>query len=196
MTSRPIRIIALFLGFAVPLQLVIPAGAQETVTVSSPQAANSAPAADDPAATAQPVNDQAANDQNAQIDAPSATLKRQQDGQQISTDKASPAELAQTIEVSPIQQEPRAVPKKDEGAKDQNPSQNPAQQPEGAAAAQVQPTTGTAGSKPAGAALAPPKQRRIRSLLIRLGAVAGAGIALGTVYALSTASPSKPPGSH
>jgi hypothetical protein len=195
MTSRPIRMMALFLGIAVPLQLVIPAGAQETGTAPSSQAADPRPAAADQAATDQPVSDQAANDQSAQIDAPSATLQRQQESQQISADKASPSELAQTIEVSPIQQTSPPVQKKDEGAKE-NPPQNPAQQPEGAAAAQVQPTTGTAGSKPAGAALAPPKQRRIRSLLIRLGAVAGAGIALGTVYALSTASPSKPPGSH
>jgi hypothetical protein len=69
------------------------------------------------------------------------------------------------------------------------------QQPQGTAAGQVQPTTGTAASQPAGAAIAPAKQRRSRSILIRLGILAGAGIAVGTVVALSSASPSKPPGS-
>ena len=47
-----------------------------------------------------------------------------------------------------------------------------------------------------GAAIAPAKQRRVRSLLIKLGALAGAGAAVGTVYALSHGSPSRPPGAH
>ncbi len=72
----------------------------------------------------------------------------------------------------------------------------PPQQPKGAAAAEVQRSTGTAASTPSGAAIAPAKQRRSRSLLIRLGALAGAGIAIGTVVALSSGSPSKPPGAN
>jgi len=68
------------------------------------------------------------------------------------------------------------------------------QQPVGAAAAQIGRTTGGAASKPAGAALAPAKQRRTRALVLKLGLLAGAGIALGTVAALSHASPSRPPG--
>lgn len=68
------------------------------------------------------------------------------------------------------------------------------QQPVGAAAAQLGRTTGGAASKPAGAALAPTQQRHSRSLLLKLGLLAGAGIAVGSVAALSKASPSKPPG--
>jgi hypothetical protein len=83
-----------------------------------------------------------------------------------------------------------------EAAKTQNPDRDALQQPQGAAAARLQPTTGTAASQPAGAALAPARQKRSRSLLIRLGVLAGASIAVGTVVALSSASPSKPPGSH
>jgi hypothetical protein len=36
----------------------------------------------------------------------------------------------------------------------------------------------------------------VRSLLLKLGLIAGAGVALGTVAALSIASPSRVPGSH
>ena len=168
MTSHPVRCMALFLGIVVPLQLAIPLNAQESV--------------------ASPAANQADHQIDAgQIDAPSATLAKEQAPSQ----KVAPVEMAQAQETPPAEQPVQ----KDDSAKPQS-DQGTAQQPEGAAAAQIQPTTGTAGSKPAGAALAPPKQRRVRSLLIRLGAVAGAGIALGTVYALSTASPSKPPGTH
>jgi hypothetical protein len=75
-------------------------------------------------------------------------------------------------------------------------SQTPPQQPKGAAAAEVQRSTGTAASTPSGAAIAPAKQKRSRSLLIRMGMLAGAGIAIGTVVALSSGSPSKPPGAN
>ena len=68
--------------------------------------------------------------------------------------------------------------------------------PLGAAAAEAATTSGVAASAPAGAAIAPAKQRRVRSFLIKMGAVVGAGIAIGTVMALSSASPSRPPGSQ
>lgn len=70
------------------------------------------------------------------------------------------------------------------------------QEPLGTAAAESAPTTGVAASRPAGAALAPAKQRRVRSILIRVGVVVGIGAAVGTVVALSEASPSRPPGTH
>lgn len=77
--------------------------------------------------------------------------------------------------------------------------QNPAttqQEPEGTAAARSARTIGGPASKPAGSAIAPAKQRQVRSLLIKIGAIAGAGAALGTVYALTRGTPSKPPGAH
>jgi len=73
------------------------------------------------------------------------------------------------------------------------PKQQP-QQPVGAATAEKVPTAGQAAAKPAGAAIAPAQQHQTRSLLIKLGAVAAAGVAIGTVFALSKGSPSKPPG--
>lgn len=71
------------------------------------------------------------------------------------------------------------------------PPQKP--EPNGTAVAPQIETSGGAASKPAGVAIAPPKQRRVRSLLIKLGVLAGAGIAIGTVAALSAASPSHVP---
>jgi len=82
------------------------------------------------------------------------------------------------------------------GPAGQQPATNqvPAQKPAGTAAAEAPKTTGVAASKPAGAAFAPAKQRRVRILLIEVGAIVAAGAAVGAVAALSHASPSKPPG--
>jgi energy-converting hydrogenase Eha subunit A len=79
------------------------------------------------------------------------------------------------------------------------PPQTPAPQvqapsePTGTAAAEAEQPGGSAASKPAGAAIAPAKQRQVRSLLIKVGFIAGAAVALGTVYALSAASPGRVP---
>jgi hypothetical protein len=76
-----------------------------------------------------------------------------------------------------------------------SPQQNPAS-PLGTAAAEEIGPSGVAASRPVGSALAPMRQRRVRLLLIKVGAVAAAGAAIGTTVALSHASPSRPPGSH
>jgi len=70
----------------------------------------------------------------------------------------------------------------------------PTVQPSGTAAAQAGRVSGNAASRPAGAAIAPAKQRQVRSILIKMGVIAGAGVALGTVTALTKASGPKPPG--
>lgn len=77
----------------------------------------------------------------------------------------------------------------------QQPQQQQTQEPNGTAVAPQIQTSGGAASKPAGVAIAPPKQRRVRSLLIKLGVLAGAGVAIGTVVGLSAASPSHVPNS-
>jgi FtsZ-interacting cell division protein ZipA len=69
----------------------------------------------------------------------------------------------------------------------------PAPQPSGTAVAPEVQASGITASRPAGVAIAPPKQRQIRTWLIRFGFIAGAGVALGTVAALSAASPSRVP---
>jgi hypothetical protein len=75
-------------------------------------------------------------------------------------------------------------------------AQQTTQTPTGTAAARSAAVKGGAASKPAGAAIAPAKQNRRRSLIIKLGLLAGAGVAIGSVVALSKGSPSTPPGTH
>jgi hypothetical protein len=70
--------------------------------------------------------------------------------------------------------------------------QNGGVQPVGTAAAPSVTRTGVTAAKPAGAAIAPAKQRRVRIILISLGVVAAACAAVGTVAGLSHTSPSQP----
>jgi hypothetical protein len=74
--------------------------------------------------------------------------------------------------------------------------QSTPQKPVGTAAAEAPNATGVAASQPAGVAIAPAKQHRVRTLVLRTGAIIGAGIAVGSVVALTAATPSKPPGAH
>lgn len=109
---------------------------------------------------------------------------------------------------APPAQDPQASPQSNDQLPDRSsqassrPSAQSRQQqqtphePVGTAAAESVQTTGVAASRPAGAAVAPAKQRRARSILIKVGALVGAGVAVGTTMALSQGSPSKPPGSH
>lgn len=73
-------------------------------------------------------------------------------------------------------------------------AQNPSSVPSGAAGAKAAPAKGAPASRPVGSAIAPAKQRERRSLLIKVGLVAGACVAVGTAVALSKGSPSRPPG--
>jgi len=70
------------------------------------------------------------------------------------------------------------------------------QRPVGTAAAEAPKVSGITAAQPAGVAIAPAKQRRVRTIVLKVGAIVGAGAALGTVIALSEATPSKPPGAH
>ena len=64
--------------------------------------------------------------------------------------------------------------------------------PVGTAAAPVAKPSGVAASRPAGAVIAPAKQRRRKAILIRVGIIVGAGVAVGTVAALSRSSSGRP----
>lgn len=70
------------------------------------------------------------------------------------------------------------------------------QRPVGTAAAEAPKVSGVTAAQPAGAAIAPAKQRRVRTVVLKVGAILGAGAAIGVVVALSAATPSKPPGAH
>jgi hypothetical protein len=89
----------------------------------------------------------------------------------------------------PTQSEPQQQPAA-QGQQSQQPSAP--QQPVGTAAAPYEKPTGVPGSRPAGAAIAPAKQRRVRAIVISLAVVlAGAG-AIGAVAGMSKASHSQP----
>lgn len=132
-------------------------------------------------------------DQNGQVlvakslpDAPSAIMQQEQQQQQQTSPAQQPADQQQAQQPADQQsqngQQPANAKKKDQG-------------PLGAAAAEKGVTAGGAASRPAGAALAPANQSQKRSLLIKLGLVAAGAAAVGTVYALSRATGSTPPGS-
>jgi hypothetical protein len=74
----------------------------------------------------------------------------------------------------------------------QGQQQGGAPAPLGTAVAPYEKGIGVAASRPAGAVIAPAKQRRTRSFVIKLGVLIGACAAVGTVVALSNASPSQP----
>jgi hypothetical protein len=64
--------------------------------------------------------------------------------------------------------------------------------PVGTAAAPYEKPTGIPASRPAGAVVAPGKQKRSRSFLIRVGLIVGACVAVGAVIGMSAGSPSRP----
>ena len=78
----------------------------------------------------------------------------------------------------------------------EQPKEEKLQRPIGTAAAPAPGVSGITAAQPAGVAIAPAKQRRVRTIVIRVGAILGASAALGTVIALTAATPSKPPGAH
>jgi anti-anti-sigma factor len=111
------------------------------------------------------------------------------------SDSGSPGVQAQTSQVEALPNSPGALRSQDQSSSVQQPPSKPqseTQEPLGTAAATFVKTTGVAASRPAGAAIAPAKQRRARSILIKVGIIAGAGVAVGTVVALASASPSRP----
>jgi hypothetical protein len=82
----------------------------------------------------------------------------------------------------------QTAPTQDEGQKPQRPV--------GTAAAEAPKAKGVTAAQPAGVAIAPAKQRRVRTIVIKIGAMAAAGAAVGTVIGLTRATPSRPPGAH
>ena len=126
-------------------------------------------------ATTQPASPAATPDSSPQSQTPEQTIAQPQD----TTPPASTTQPQSTTQ-------PAEAP----------PPQQKAQKPVGTAAAEKPITTGVAASNPAGAAIAPARQKRFRTLVIKVAALAGAGVAIGTVAALSAGSPSRPPGSR
>jgi hypothetical protein len=88
---------------------------------------------------------------------------------------------------APINAPESGVPKTPQAPQESGP---PA--PLGTAVAPYGKGIGIAASRPAGVVIAPAKQRRTRSFVIKLSVLIGACVAVGTVVALSNGSPSQP----
>ncbi len=111
----------------------------------------------------------------------------EQSGAQAGTANSSePAQNGSIQEQSPTQDQ-------EQNNQDQN---KKFQRPVGTAAAEAPKVSGVTAAQPSGIAIAPAKQRRVRILVLKVGAIVAASAAIGTVVALSTATPSKPPGAH
>ena len=120
----------------------------------------------------------------------------------LSSPPSNPASISEVSRVQPPDELPSApepqAPSQPQQSQTQpqqgQPAQKPdnGQQPVGTAAAPLEKPTGVSGSRPAGAAIAPAKQRRVRAIVISLAVVlAGAG-AIGAVAGMSKASHSQP----
>jgi len=105
--------------------------------------------------------------------------------------KPQPAASPNSTELPDAPMPAQPVPQK---RNDFSRAQNSGSAPSGAAAAKAAPAKGAPASRPVGAAIAPAKQRGHRSLLIKVGLVAGACVAVGSVVALSKGSSAKPSG--
>jgi hypothetical protein len=105
-----------------------------------------------------------------------------------------------TENIAALPDAPDAAPRQSAGSGGQSSSsqsnssqgQNNPSKPVGTAAAPAEGGRGVMASRPAGAVIAPAKQRRVRTILIQVGVIAGACVAIGTVVALSHSSPSQP----
>jgi hypothetical protein len=120
----------------------------------------------------------------------SATPQQAVGGQQLQT--ATSVQTGQQDPAGPggVDQSSAAQSSPPQSNSDQQ--QNSVTQPVGTAAAPLEKPSGVTASRPAGAVIAPAKQRRARAILIRVSIVVGAAVAVGTVVALSHASPSRP----
>ena len=113
-------------------------------------------------------------------DSPSSSRAQDQDTSTAQTNPSTPADQTNSHASAPANTQ-----------KDQK-----LQRPVGTAAAEAPKVSGITAAEPAGIAIAPAKQHRVRTIVIKVGAIIGAGAALGTVIALTAATPSKPPGAH
>jgi hypothetical protein len=125
---------------------------------------------------------------------PSLMARAEEPGNLSELPDSPGAVASRSEEPTPLQSENGAAPSPAPPA--QSSSQAPAQKPVGTAASEAPDARGIAASQPAGVAIAPAKQRRTRTIILRMGAIIGAGVAVGSVVALTSATSSKPPGAR
>jgi hypothetical protein len=169
---------AVFGIVALDLQLINPAQAQEN-SVAQSEAAQKGQ-------TAQPAPQLKYTALTELPDSPGSVREQQQDSsnQQNGSPASQPQSRTSTQSNTP------SSPPGDTQANQK------LQRPVGTAAAEAPRVSGITAAEPAGIAIAPAKQHRVRTLVIKVGAILGAGAAVGTVIALTQATPSKPPGAH
>ena len=118
---------------------------------------------------------------------------------------SAPAELPDSPGVAQAQASSSEQPSGSQGSATSTPQkttqsnsveQGQPHRPVGTAAAEAPKVSGITAAEPAGVAIAPAKQHRARSIVIKVGAIVGATAAIGTVVGLSAATHSKPPGAH
>jgi hypothetical protein len=188
--EKPIAACMVFL-LAAPVARAEPLPGQEAgagqETPATPATAMQQPAsAPNPAPDSAPNSASGTTAQSPSVEAPSS-----------SSTPAPAAEVAQNGDQTGGQNVPASdsrggssQPSASQPNEDQQP--NGAGQPVGTAAAPAVNGTGVAGSRVSGAAIAPGKQRRVRTFLISIGVVVAACVAVGTVVALTHATPSQP----
>ena len=108
----------------------------------------------------------------------------------------SPGATLAKMEAPQQQQDAASAPSSQQSSSATNSQQAAPQRPVGTAAAEAPDTSGIAASQPAGAAIAPMKQHRVRTIVIKVGAIVAGAAAVGAVVALSEGTSSKPPGAH
>src|ERR1700689_2708275 len=106
---------------------------------------------------------------------------------------ASPQQSSQSNSAGQIQDSSLPDAPQSQTAPAPSNQQQPAPAPSGAAGARSANVKGAPVAQPAGAAVAPLRQHGHRSLLIKIGLLAGAGIAVGAAVALSEGSSARPP---
>jgi len=132
------------------------------------------------------ADQQAEGASSAQAQSPSAT-GQVKSGSATAESEASSAATKVANSQTPGNDQ-QAVPQQDASKQQQSGTSEPV----GTAAAPYEKPLGVAASRPAGAAIAPAKQKRAGSILIKVGVIVAAAVAVGTVVALSSGSPSRP----
>lgn len=108
----------------------------------------------------------------------------------------SPGTIWANSQNAPQQGSPPQSTDSPSGSRTEDKQEEKLQRPIGTAAAEGPRVSGITAAQPSGAAIAPAKQRRVRTIVIKVGAILGASAAIGTVVALSAATPSKPRGAR
>ena len=167
-------------------------GGQQTAAGDSTWAATNPESATSSIAIARQTNQSSAPalEETASAELPDSPGTVQSQAENAQQSQAGTAQSA--TPTSP--QDPTAAPVAPSASSTQQQSQP--QRPVGTAAAEAPRVSGVTAAQPAGVAIAPAKQRRVRTLVIKVGVIAAASVALGTTIALTMGTSSKPPGAH